>query len=132
MFASRWDKRLSFSPHWLTNSQIVMAVADDPAGPYRFDRVVLSARGGEAWDGKMTHNPAIIRHGGRYVLFYTGTTYRGQMPTPDDSAPIVAGILFSAVSESIMEGRFHPVALDKPSCTTIEQAGLAGSYCRGT
>ncbi|MEM9913999.1 MAG: glycoside hydrolase family protein [Planctomycetota bacterium] len=88
MFVSRWDKRLSFSPHWLTNSEIVMAVADEPMGPYRFERVVLPAHDAAAWDGQMSHNPAVIRHDGRYLLFYTGTTYRGATPTPDDPATL--------------------------------------------
>jgi hypothetical protein len=34
MFASRWPRGLSFSPHWLTNSEIVRAVSDKPEGPY--------------------------------------------------------------------------------------------------
>lgn len=88
MFVSRWDKRLSFSPHWLTNSEIVMAVAEEPTGPYRFKCVVLGAHDHSAWDGRMAHNPAVIRHDGRYLLFYTGTTYSGPTPTYDAPATL--------------------------------------------
>ena len=34
MFASRWLKRLGFGK-WVTNSEVVHAVADTPAGPYK-------------------------------------------------------------------------------------------------
>ncbi len=83
MFASRWPYDLSFS-HWVSNSEIVRAVADDPAGPYEFAEVVLPPRGGDAWDARMTHNPTIHYHDGEYLLFYTGTTYERDLPTPDD------------------------------------------------
>lgn len=86
MFASRWPKGLSFSPHWLTNSEIVRAVSDKPAGLYKFQEVVLPPRGEKYWDGKMTHNPVIRKSGDTYLLYYTGTTYHGDMPTPDNPA----------------------------------------------
>lgn len=82
IFASRWPKALSFSPHWLTNSEVVRAVSDTPAGPYKFEEVVLPPRGEKYWDGKMTHNPVICKSGDTYLLYYTGTTYHGDMPTP--------------------------------------------------
>jgi predicted GH43/DUF377 family glycosyl hydrolase len=83
MFASRWPHSLSFQPHWLTNSEIVRAVADKPEGPYVFQEVVLPPRGDQYWDGKMTHNPAIRKVGDTYLLYYTGTTYEGDMPTQE-------------------------------------------------
>jgi hypothetical protein len=86
LFASRWPKSLSFSPHWLTNSEIVRASADKPTGPYRFEEVVLPTRGEKWWDGRMTHNPTIHRWRDQYLLFYIGTTYSG--PTPDAAHPV--------------------------------------------
>ncbi len=88
MFASRWPKSLSFNLYWLTNSEIVHAVSDKPEGPYSFSDVVLAPRGEQYWDGKMTHNPAIRKCGDTYLLFYTGTTYKGEMP--DSTHPITA------------------------------------------
>lgn len=82
LFASRWPRALAFTPHWLTNSEIVRAAARTPEGPYRFEEVVLGARGEKYWDGRMAHNPTIHRWRGLYLLFYTGSTYRGQTPTP--------------------------------------------------
>lgn len=80
MFASRWPKSLTFELYWLTNSEIVHAVSEKPEGPYTFSDVVLSPRGEAFWDGKMTHNPAIRKCGDTYLLYYTGTTYKGDMP----------------------------------------------------
>ena len=80
MFSSRWSKKLTFQLYWLTNSEIVHAVSDKPEGPYTFSDVVLPPRGEQFWDGKMTHNPAIRKCGDTYLLFYTGTTYKGDMP----------------------------------------------------
>lgn len=88
LFASRWPDNLAFSPHWITNSEVVHAVADRPEGPFEFCDVALPQRGAEYWDGRMTHNPTIHFHDGTYYLFYTGTTYEG--PTPSLETPIPA------------------------------------------
>lgn len=84
MFASRWPAWLPMHPGWMTNSQVVRAVADRPEGPYTFAEVVLPARGPEYWDGCSTHNPTIREHGGRYYLFYTGITSPLLSPQPGE------------------------------------------------
>jgi lysophospholipase L1-like esterase/predicted GH43/DUF377 family glycosyl hydrolase len=81
MFASRWSNSTGFSPYWLTNSEVVHAVSDRAEGPYKFSDVALPARGAEFWDGQMTHNPAIRKYGDTYLLYYTGTTYKGARPS---------------------------------------------------
>lgn len=81
LFASRWPKRYPFFHGYLAASEVVRAVADDPAGPYVFAEVVLPARGEAWWDGRMTHNPFIVRRGDEYLLFYIGATYAGETPT---------------------------------------------------
>jgi hypothetical protein len=75
MFASRWPKHLPMHPGWLVHSEIVRAVSAAPEGPYSFVEVVLPARGAEYWDGRSTHNPHIVKHDGKYLLYYMGTTY---------------------------------------------------------
>ena len=85
LFASRWPKKLSFDLYWLTNSEIVHAISDKPEGPYTFSDVVLPPRGEQYWDGKMTHNPAIRKCGDTYLLYYTGTTYKGDMPDENNT-----------------------------------------------
>ncbi|MDR1280172.1 MAG: glycoside hydrolase family protein [Opitutaceae bacterium] len=81
MFASRWPKTFPFHPGWLLASEVVLAISSTPEGPYRFHSVVLPARGAEYWDGKVTHNPRILRLPGNagYALYYTGMTH----PLPD-------------------------------------------------
>ncbi|RTE06282.1 glycoside hydrolase family protein [Paenibacillus whitsoniae] len=84
MFASRWPKTLPMHPGWLVASEIVRAVSDTPEGPYRFEEVVLPARGAEYWDGRSTHNPHITKHGDHYLLYYMGSTHPLMEPTPGD------------------------------------------------
>lgn len=81
MFASRWPRDLPMSPHWLTNSEVVHAVADSAEGPYEFVDVVLPRRGTEFWDGGSAYNPTVLRVGVFYALYYTGTRYSGTTPT---------------------------------------------------
>lgn len=83
MFASRIPTSVPFSPHWLTNSEVVRASSDTPEGPYRFEEVVLPPRDHECWDGRMTHNPTIHRSDGTYYLYYTGSTYSGPTPSAE-------------------------------------------------
>lgn len=84
MFASRWSNSTGFSPYWLTNSEIIHAISDSPEGPYKFLEVALPPRGAEFWDGQMTHNPAIRKSGDTYLLYYTGTTYKGTRPSKEN------------------------------------------------
>lgn len=79
MFASRWRKGYKFHPGWGVDSEVVRAVSEKPEGPYRFAEVVLPARGAGYWDGRITHNPSIQKHGDTYILFYMGSTF----PYPD-------------------------------------------------
>lgn len=74
LFASRWPRSLPFSA-WMYASEIVRAVSDNPFGPFTFQEVVLPARGPQYWDGRCTHNPYILRHNGRYILYYMGSTH---------------------------------------------------------
>ncbi len=75
MFASRWPKDITFHPGWMTDSEVVHAVADTAEGPYAFKAVALPARGPGFWDGRATHNPTIRKHGDTYLLFYIGSTH---------------------------------------------------------
>ena len=79
LFASRWPKTVSMF-HWATHSEVVRASSDRPEGPYKFEEVVMPPRGSEFWDGRVTHNPTIHFHDGKYLLIYTGATYRGKRP----------------------------------------------------
>ena len=43
-------------------------------GPYEPLDVALPARGGDAWDADMTHNPTVHRFGEKYYLYYVGNS----------------------------------------------------------
>ena len=84
MFAARWPKKYPFFHGYLAASEIVRAEAIDPTGPYRFEEVVFPARGESFWDGRMTHNPFIVKYGDEFLLFYIGATYAGDTPAPEE------------------------------------------------
>ncbi|MDR3095225.1 MAG: glycoside hydrolase family protein [Bacteroidales bacterium] len=73
MFASRWPEGGGYD--WVLDSEVVLASADKPTGPYKYESVVLPKRGTKYWDGMMTHNPTIHKYKDTYLLYYTGTTY---------------------------------------------------------
>lgn len=84
MFASRWPQRFPFFEGYVFASEVVRASADRPEGPYRFEEVVLPVRGAEFWDGRMTHNPTIHKSGDTWLLYYIGSTFAGERPTPEE------------------------------------------------
>ncbi|MBQ1223221.1 MAG: glycoside hydrolase family protein [Oscillospiraceae bacterium] len=80
MFCSRWKQELGFGCNWVFNSEIVHCVSEKPEGPYIFSNVVLPRRGRQYFDGMNTHNTCIKYFGGKYYLYYMGTTYGGEIP----------------------------------------------------
>lgn len=126
MFASRWPDWLPMHPGWLLRSEIVRAVSDTPEGPYLYAETVLPARGAEYWDGRSTHNPHIIRHGGKYFLYYMGSTHPFAEAKPgeeiglDDCRAITARAnkrVGLAVSDSVLgpwERRDSPILPVRP------------------
>jgi predicted GH43/DUF377 family glycosyl hydrolase len=79
MYATRWPEKLSWHS-WATNAEIVLAKADNPKGPYQFEKVILPTRGKEFWDGMATLNPTVIYHDGKYLMYYVGITYDFKQP----------------------------------------------------
>ena len=73
LFASRWPEETRFPQGYRSHSEIVRATAKTPLGPYTFREVVVSGRGGSWWDGKMCHNPKIVKADDMYVLYYIGS-----------------------------------------------------------
>jgi len=78
MFAARWPKDYPFFQGYTAHSEIVRAVADTPEGPFTFEEVVFETRDPSYWDGKMTHNPYLMRGTDGWYLFYCGVTYEGE------------------------------------------------------
>lgn len=88
MFSSRWREEYGFGWNWLFNSEIIHSVSDTPEGPYVFQNVALPRRGREYFDGMNTHNTCIKEWGGKFYLYYMGTTYGAEIPTSADEIDI--------------------------------------------
>lgn len=72
LFYSRWPRELGFKA-WLTNSEIAVATAPTPHGPWTYSHTALRARGRGHWDEITCHNPKIKRFEGEFHLYYTST-----------------------------------------------------------
>lgn len=69
LFYSRWSKEFEFK-EWIYKSEVAYATADQPDGPYTFQKVVLHGRGDAFWDENTAHNPHIKKFGDRYYLYF--------------------------------------------------------------
>jgi len=81
MLYSRWPLKDGFYS-WPVTSEIAVAVSDSPEGPFKYLKVALPARGTQFWDGSATHNPAVIKHKGKYYLYYMGTSSNAKIKQP--------------------------------------------------
>lgn len=75
MYVSRWSRELPFHPGWMSECEIAHCISGNIAGPYTFSDVALGKRGAQYWDGQACHNPKILRHGDKYLLFHIGSTH---------------------------------------------------------
>lgn len=120
LFASRWPRELPFFNGYLAASRIVHAVANQPLGPFVYQRDLWPASDSGRWDARMTHNPGIIRFGGRFWLFYIGLTCSD--PLPDMNAPfaqwrdIYRRIRIGVASAETLDGEF--TRPDRPTIDT--------------
>jgi len=71
LFYSRWPRKLGHNA-WVTHSEVAQAISDSPFGPWRHHDIALPARGTNFWDGCCTHNPTVVRMGGKFYLYYMG------------------------------------------------------------
>lgn len=77
LFATRWRSPDRPDTTWYEGSQIVHAVAPEPAGPYEVRDVVIEGDGGDQrWDASGVINAKIYKVDDRYCLLYTGCTAR--------------------------------------------------------
>jgi hypothetical protein len=85
MLYSRWPLEHGFYS-WPVTSEVAVAVAATPAGPFKHLKVALPARGTQYWDGSATHNPAVVSYKGKYYLFYMGTSSTAEIQQPVPSS----------------------------------------------
>ena len=72
MFHTRWPKSIGFLS-WLTHSEIVHAVADQPEGPYAEVAVAMPPTGADRGDWFTAHNSKIKKFGDTYYLYFVQT-----------------------------------------------------------
>ena len=103
------------------------AVSYKPEGPYKFVEVALPPRGEKYWDGRMTHNPTIKNVGDTYLLYYTGTTYKGQAPTPENPTSDTSALkLYAHYHERIglaFQNRFTAPGKDSTNLFSMSEKG---------
>jgi hypothetical protein len=81
LFYSRWPRALGHKA-WVTHSEVAHAVSDAPFGPWAHRDVALPPRGTNFWDGSCTHNPTVLRIGGKFYLYYMGNYGDGVVRQP--------------------------------------------------
>lgn len=83
LYASRWRKDYPMFEGYLLFSEIVHAFSEKPEGPYRYVEKILPCMPENNWDGRVAHNPTVVKWKDKYLLYYIGSTYVGN-PTPAD------------------------------------------------
>lgn len=106
LFYSRWPLAKGFDG-WVTDSEVAVAVADDPVGPYKPLIVVLPARARGNWDSDVTHNPTVHKFGTRYYLYYMGNYGNGEFWDHRNHQRI--GVAVANTPEGPWERADHPL-----------------------
>lgn len=83
MFASRWPRKYPMLRGYVYLSEIVRAWSSNMLGPYKFVEKVLPTGNSSDWNGKMAHNPAIVKYKEKYLLYYIASTYDIPVPLPE-------------------------------------------------
>ncbi|REE02237.1 glycoside hydrolase family protein [Marinoscillum furvescens] len=76
-YYSRW---LGNHKRWLTNSESVHAVSENPEGPFEDVSVVLSNRNEQGWDIVDVHSQFAVMAEGKLLLYYQSCDLRGKFP----------------------------------------------------
>lgn len=72
---SCWPKAVGFES-WVTHSEIWHAEAETVHGPFVVSGPVFTGSGSGQWDGRVAHNPTLVKWGDAWLLYYMGTTGR--------------------------------------------------------
>ena len=76
LYFSFWPKTGSFDNDWVICSKIGYAVSDNPCGGFSYQGIALDS--GTGWDSGSVHNPAVIKHNGKYYMYYMGNYGNGE------------------------------------------------------
>ena len=83
LYASRWRKDYPMLYGYVLFSEIVHAFSENIAGPYRFVEKLLPSGRQNRWNGKMAHNPTVVKYQDEYLMYYIGSTYAGEPVAAD-------------------------------------------------
>ena len=78
MYFSFWKKEYGFDA-WVTHSKVGYATGKDPFGKFEYRGIALEGSGKEgSWDRDCIHNPSVIKHEGKYYMYYMGNYGNGE------------------------------------------------------
>ena len=78
LYFSFWKESLGFDA-WVTDSKVGYAVGADPFGKFEYQGIALEGANTEgAWDRDCIHNPSVIKHNGKYYMYYMGNYGNGE------------------------------------------------------
>jgi hypothetical protein len=97
LFAARWPKTYPMFEGYIYCSEIVRAFSETICGPYRFAEHILPSGEADQWNGKMAHNPTVIRYGERFLLYYIASTYAQPTPDPEHLDPQLQGEIYTNI-----------------------------------
>lgn len=76
LYFSFWPKADTFDLGWVTKSKIGYAVSDNPYGGFTYKGIALQGENG--WDRDSVHNPAVLKHNGKYYMYHMGNYGNGE------------------------------------------------------
>jgi predicted GH43/DUF377 family glycosyl hydrolase len=136
---SRWPYERQMSG-WVSHSEIALAVADHPLGPYRHHSVLLQGRGVQYFDATMVHNPQIHKFGDQYYLYYVGASDQGAFPKTRltqrigvATAPSILGP-WKRQDQPLLDvtpGSFDALLTTNPSVTRFKDGYVLVYKCQG-
>ena len=77
LYFSFWPKVEDFYEGWVKYSKVGYAVSNNPYGGFEYRGMALEGSG-HGWDADCIHNPAVIKHDGKYYMYYMGNYGNGE------------------------------------------------------
>jgi hypothetical protein len=84
IYAARWPHAYPMFEGYILCSEIIRAFSKSICGPYEFVEKILPSGDTRNWDGRMAHNPAVVKWCDKYLLYYIASTYDDPLPAPDN------------------------------------------------
>ena len=131
LFFSRWPKETGANG-WVVCSEVGVASAASPTGPFTFEKIVL-AGSGKGWDRDCIHNPAVLEFDGKYYLYYMGNYGNGTFWDHRNHQRIGVAVAehplgpwqrFDKPVIDVREGMFDDLMTSNPSVAITPEHGI--------